>query len=141
VFGSFCSHLFHKGSDLDLTITGRWRNRHGDLLEMVSHVQSCSENPPCSPIMMRRLHLEQPVVTGRLCWGASRAAGSNTSELLLGDVFWCCKCLCCWCCCPLACLQHRVSSADLADMLLLLLLLMLLLLLLLLPKPNACSTA
>jgi hypothetical protein len=35
VFGSFCSRLFHKGSDLDLTITGRWRNNRGTLLEMV----------------------------------------------------------------------------------------------------------
>jgi DNA polymerase sigma len=35
VFGSFCSSLYHKGSDLDLTITGRWRNRHGELLDMV----------------------------------------------------------------------------------------------------------
>jgi DNA polymerase sigma len=36
VFGSFCSRLFHKGSDLDLAITGRWRNNRGALLEMVS---------------------------------------------------------------------------------------------------------
>lgn len=36
LFGSFCSGLWHKGSDLDLTITGRWRNRHGQLLDMVS---------------------------------------------------------------------------------------------------------
>jgi hypothetical protein len=39
VFGSFCSSLYHKGSDLDLTITGRWRNRHGQLLEMVRVIQ------------------------------------------------------------------------------------------------------
>lgn len=39
LFGSFCSGLWHKGSDLDLTITGRWRNRHGQLLDMVSKGQ------------------------------------------------------------------------------------------------------
>lgn len=44
VFGSFWSGLYHKGSDLDLTITGRWRNRHGQLLDMVgagTHMASC----------------------------------------------------------------------------------------------------
>jgi hypothetical protein len=35
LFGSFCSGLWHKGSDLDLTLTGRWRNRHGQLLCVV----------------------------------------------------------------------------------------------------------
>jgi predicted nucleotidyltransferase len=40
LFGSFCSGLWHKGSDLDLTITGRWRNRHGQLLDMVSSSSS-----------------------------------------------------------------------------------------------------
>eukprot|EP00878_Enallax_costatus_P025364 GHUV01027135.1.p1 GENE.GHUV01027135.1~~GHUV01027135.1.p1 ORF type:complete len:293 (+),score=34.25 GHUV01027135.1:344-1222(+) len=36
VFGSFCSSLYHKGSDLDLTITGRWRDRHGHVLDMAT---------------------------------------------------------------------------------------------------------
>lgn len=36
LFGSFSSGLWHDGSDLDLTICGRWRNRRGQVLEMVS---------------------------------------------------------------------------------------------------------
>eukprot|EP00879_Flechtneria_rotunda_P009972 GHRR01010428.1.p1 GENE.GHRR01010428.1~~GHRR01010428.1.p1 ORF type:complete len:233 (+),score=67.02 GHRR01010428.1:248-946(+) len=34
VFGSFCSAMYHKGSDLDLTLMGRWRDRHGHPLDM-----------------------------------------------------------------------------------------------------------
>ncbi|WIA35435.1 hypothetical protein OEZ86_003876 [Tetradesmus obliquus] len=41
VFGSFCSGLYHKASDLDLTIIGRWRNRHGTLLDM--HAMSSAD--------------------------------------------------------------------------------------------------
>lgn len=41
MFGSFCSSLYHEESDLDLTITGQWRDRRGQLLDMVRRCVCC----------------------------------------------------------------------------------------------------